>query len=208
MADDPEVSDAYALSSSEDVKALYRKWSHSYDTAFHEAQGYLLPREVATAFVAAGGAGPVLDIGAGTGLVGMHLRALNIGPIDGIDLSEDMLGVASMKGQYRGLFPRDVTKPLDLLDAPYAGVVSAGTFTLGHVGPDGLRNVLDVAARGAVFVISVNAAHFDSAGFAAVFDTFGAEIRDMTVRDVRIYDDRADEKHRGDMARLIIFRRA
>ncbi len=207
MSDDPDVNDAYALSSPEDVKALYRTWSHSYDTAFHDGQGYQLPREVAAAFIAAGGAGPVLDVGAGTGLVGDHLQAMNIGLVDGIDLSEDMLRVAGMKGTYRGLYPRDVTEPLHLLDAPYAGIVSAGTFTLGHVGPGALRNLIDVAAPGAVCVISVNTAHYKTAAFDAAFAAFGDEIIDLKTRKVRIYDDRADEGHRNDTAQLAVFRR-
>ncbi|MEM9785888.1 MAG: methyltransferase domain-containing protein [Pseudomonadota bacterium] len=208
MSDDPDVNDAYGLSSKEDVKKLYETWSHSYDTAFHDGQGYQLAREVAEAFVAAGGAGPVLDVGAGTGLVGAHLRAMNITPIDGVDLSEDMLQVAGIKGDYRGLFPGDVTAPLQLLDAPYTGIVSAGTFTLGHVGPEALRNVLDVAAPDARCVISVNATHFEAAGFSTTLDNLANEIKDLHIRDVRIYDDRADEEHRNDIARLMIFRRA
>lgn len=208
MADDPDLNDAYALSSKEDVKALYRTWAHSYDSGFSDGQGYQLPRAVAAAFVSAGGKGPVLDIGAGTGLVGAHLRAMNVEPIDGIDLSEDMLQVAAMKGAYRGLFARDVTQPLGLLDAPYAGIVSAGTFTLGHVGPEALRHVIDAAAPGAVVVISVNAAHFAAAGFADAFATMRAEITNFKTRDVRIYDDRAAEEHRNDMARLVSFRKA
>lgn len=208
MAKVPDLDVAYAMTSADDVKALYQTWSHSYDVGFVEGQGYQLPREVAQAFVGAGGVGPVLDIGAGTGLVGALLRGLNIEPVDGIDLSQDMLDVAQMKGDYRALYARDVTAPLALQDAPYAGIVSAGTFTLGHVGPDALQNVLDVAATGALIVISVNEAHYASAGFAATFAEFGDQITELTTRDVRIYDDRADEAHRSDIARLVIFRKA
>lgn len=208
MAKNPDVNDAYAMSSAEEVKALYRTWSHSYDAVFSDGQGYQLPREVVTAFVGAGGVGPVLDVGAGTGLVGTMLRRMNTQPVDGIDLSDEMLEVAHNKGDYRGLFAKDVTEPLDLIDAPYAGVISAGTFTLGHVGPDALGNLLDIAASNALFVISVNAAHYTSAGFEAAFARFGDRITDLTTRDVRIYDDRADEEHRNDMARLVIFRKA
>ncbi|MEL7181411.1 MAG: methyltransferase domain-containing protein [Pseudomonadota bacterium] len=207
MGQTPDVDDAYAMSSPDEVKDLYRAWSHSYDAVFSEGQGYQLPREVATAFVAAGGTGPVLDVGAGTGLVGTALRGMNIGTIDGIDLSEDMLQIAGMKNDYRALSVGDVTRPLDLKNAPYAGVVSAGTFTLGHVGPDALANLLAVGAKGAVYVISVNAAHFVTAGFEQAFDRFGDQIRDFTTRDVRIYDDRADESHRNDIARLVTYRK-
>lgn len=208
MGKNPDVDDAYAMSSPEEVKALYRTWSHSYDAVFSDGQGYQLPFEVAKAFVGAGGTGPVLDVGAGTGLVGTVLRHLNLGPVDGIDLSEDMLAVARSKGDYRDLLARDVTLPLNLGEAGYQGVVSAGTFTLGHVGPEALGNLLTVAAPGGLFVISVNAAHYASAGFGKVFATLGAQITDLTTRDVRIYDDRADEAHRNDMARLVIFRKA
>ena len=208
MVKNPDVDDAYAMSSPEEVKSLYRDWSHSYDVAFGEGQGYQLPREVAAAFVGAGGVGPVLDVGAGTGLVGSVLQGMNTGPVDGIDLSQEMLDVACMKGDYRALTVCDVTTPFSLADAPYAGVVSAGTFTLGHVGPEALANLLDVADRGAVLVISVNAAHYASAGFEAAFAAFGDKISDLTTRDVRIYDDRADATHRDDIARLVIFRKS
>ena len=208
MGKNLDVNDAYAMSSTEEVKALYRTWSHSYDVVFGDGQGYQLPREVAAAFVGAGGSGPVLDVGAGTGLVGSVLRGVGVGPLDGIDLSEDMLKVASMKGDYRGLSACDVTMALDLKDAPYMGIVSAGTFTLGHVGPQALDNLMDVAATGALFVISVNAAHYVSAGFEAAFATLGDQIVGLTTRDVRIYDDRADSEHRNDLARLVIFRKA
>ena len=80
----PHVKDAYALTSKEDIRSLYRDWAQTYDAGFGEAQGYDLPRQVALAFVGAGGAGPLLDVGVGTGLVGDHLAALNVAPIDGI----------------------------------------------------------------------------------------------------------------------------
>ncbi|SFS19482.1 class I SAM-dependent DNA methyltransferase [Yoonia litorea] len=205
MAKLPDVDSAYALTSPDEIKDLYRQWSHSYDVGFGESQGYQLPREVAAAFVGAGGEGPVLDVGAGTGLVGEVLRVMNTEPIDGIDLSQEMLDMAAMKGIYRHLVVCDVTEPLDLRDAPYNGVVSAGTFTLGHVGPSAIHNLIDVAATGAVFVLSVNQAHYATGGFEAVFEDLGAQISALQFRDVRIYDDRADEVHRNDIARLVIF---
>ena len=208
MAKNPDVDDAYAMKSAEEVKDLYRTWSHSYDAVFSDGQGYQLPREVAQAFVGAGGQGPVLDVGAGTGLVGSLLRGMSVGPIDGIDLSQEMLDVAAMKGDYRGVTACDVTQPLDLRDAPYMGIVSAGTFTLGHIGPEALTYLMDVAATDTTFVISVNAAHFTSAGFEVAFAALGDQIKDLTSRDVRIYDDRADEAHRNDIARLVMFKKA
>ncbi len=207
MTQPPKLSDAYAMSSAEEVKSLYREWAHSYDMGFGDAQGYQLAKEVADAFVVAGGTGPVLDVGAGTGLVAERLHARKVGPIDGLDLSDDMLGVAHMKDIYHDLHVGDVNHPLDLPVPNYSGVVSAGTFTLGHVGPSALTNLLNIAASGAVFVISVNIKHFEVAGFGAFIDSLSDQISGLIVTDVRIYDDRADAGHRHDLARLVSFRK-
>tara|TARA_R110002073_G_scaffold141688_2_gene292891 strand:- start:13 stop:639 length:627 start_codon:yes stop_codon:yes gene_type:complete len=208
MSRDPTVKDAYRMSSQDDVKRLYRHWAHSYDSGFGDGQGYQLPRAVAQAFLTAGGAGPVLDVGAGTGLVAEHLASYEVGPIDALDVSEEMLGAARMKGLYRHLMAADVTAPLPSIAGEYRGVISAGTFTMGHVGPEGLLPLLDVAASGAVFVISVNAEHYETAGFAKQMRAYSPRIQGLTLRDVRIYDDRADEAHRNDMARLMVFQKA
>ena len=47
-----------------------------------------------------------------------------------------MLDVAQTKGIYRALFAGDLTARLPVDDGTYAGIVSSGTFTNGHVGPE------------------------------------------------------------------------
>ncbi len=203
----PNLSDAYALSSDDGIRALYDAWAQTYDAGFGEAMGYQLPRAVALAFAGAGGVGPVLDFGAGTGLVADHLAHMRIGPIDAVDLSEKMLRVAQSKGHYRDLYSDDIFEPgHTLAPASYAGIVSAGTFTHGHVGPEGLRPLLALAAPGATCVLSVNAGHYDSAGFAPVLSALDTVFAEQKVQDVRIYDDRAEEQHRNDLAKLLILK--
>jgi predicted TPR repeat methyltransferase len=206
MTDNPNLENAYALRSPDEMKTLYENWADHYDISFGQDQGYQTPREVAVAFAAAGGGGPVLDVGAGTGLVAAHLHAQGITDIDALDLSDEMLRVAGEKGLYRDLIAADVTQPLPHAKR-YAGIVSAGTFTLGHVGPEGVVALMDAAAQNALFVISVNALHYESAGFADMITRLGTQITALSFKDVRIYDDRADEAHRNDIARLLIFRK-
>lgn len=205
MTNDPDLEGAYALRSPEDAKRLYAAWAKRYDCDFGDGQGYLLPKNVVRAFMVTGAKGPILDVGAGTGLVGEGLICAGISPVDGLDLSPEMLDVARAKGVYRNLIVADVTRPLDL--SGYHGIISAGTFTLGHVGPAGLVLLLDVADAGCQFVISVNAKHFHSAGFAEFLDTHTDQICDVGVEDVRIYSDKADLSHRDDIARLVTFRK-
>lgn len=206
MTDDINLEGAYALKTPEDTKRMYAAWADTYDSNFGAAQGYLTPREVVRVFVGAGGCGPVLDVGAGTGLVGEGLAAVGVGPIDALDLSEDMLRVAKGKGAYRDLIAADVTQPLGLTG--YRGIVSAGTFTVGHVGPEGIQPLLEIAEQGCLFVISVNAQHYQSAGFEALLVRLDTKIMDLTFQDMRIYSDKADLSHRYDISRLVQFKKA
>lgn len=202
MTDDPPgLHDAYALRTPDDSRRLYARWAASYDESFAQATGYRLPEAVAAAYGALGGVGPVLDLGAGTGLVGERLTARGIGPVDALDISAEMLSVAGAKGIYRRLIEGDVTAGLDLPDGGYAGVVSAGTFTLGHLGPEVLPALLGLAAPGALVAVSVNAAHHTAAGFGPALAALPVE--GLAQVEVPIY---AGGLHAADRAFVVTFR--
>lgn len=204
----PSLENAYAIETPDDNRRLYADWAETYDADFVEGTDYRMPGRIADSFTAAGGKGPVLDVGAGTGAVAMHLRAAGIAPIDGTDISPEMLAVAAQRQVYRRLFEGDVTARLDVADGTYAGVVSAGTFTLGHVGPDALDELLRVAAPGALFAISIHRAHFENAGFSAKLDSMQAKIDDLSLTEVRIYGENATGDHAKDTALIARFRKA
>lgn len=207
MKNMPALDSAFAVTSKDDVKALYAKWASTYDAGFGQAQGYQVPREVVHAFLGAGGTGPVLDVGAGTGLVGEGLKATGVEPVDALDLSPDMIEVARVKDVYRTLTVGDLLADGVLPPDTYASVVSAGTFTLGHVGPEGLAPLLATAMSGGLLVISVNEQHYAAAGFSAAFDDLSSQITDRNDKMIRIFDDRAEAAHRDDLARLLTFRK-
>lgn len=204
------LSGAYALNGPADCKRLYADWAQTYDAGFATTMAYRLPAEVAAAFLRANPiAGDVLDVGAGTGLVAVALRGLGYsGAIDGVDLSPQMLTRAAEKRIYRDLVEADITQPLPLKPR-YAGIVSSGTFTHGHVGPEALRPLLAVAKPGALIVLSVNQAVWDANGFAAAFKALEAEISGLSLDAVQIYGEAAkthDPQHAADRALLVSFR--
>ena len=213
MPKKPDLEGAYSLQSPEDSLRLYADWAKTYDEDFAARRDYRYPAVVAAHFasLATPEDAPVLDIGCGTGLVGVALRRLGAWRLDGLDISPEMLEIARAKGVYANLAAGDLTARLDLPDAAYGGLISAGTFTHGHVGPEALDELMRVARPGALCVIGVNEAHYQAHGFAAAFARLaaaGAVSAPETPR-TRIYGDRdqAKDAHAGDHALLATFRR-
>jgi predicted TPR repeat methyltransferase len=205
----PGLSNAYAIRTPDDCARVYAEWAASYDDGFAAGMGYRLPAHVAAAFLAAGGSGPVLDVGAGTGLCAQALRDLGLAdPIDGVDLSPEMLERAADKAVYRALHRADVTRPLPFA-GPYRGMVSSGTFTHGHVGPVAFGPLLAVMAPGALMAFSVNAGIWDELGFAAALDALADRLHPPEILDVPIYGAEAegvDPAHAGDRAHIVLAR--
>ncbi len=200
MTKEPNLDAAYALRTPDDSRKLYAAWADSYDTDFAMSHGYQLHNHVARHYAEVG-IGPVLDIGAGTGLCGQALAALGMGPVDGTDISPEMLIVAEGKGIYRRLFEGDVLAGLPASDGQYAGCVSSGTFTNGHVGPAGLDTIMRVTQPGGWIAISINSEHYKSQGFAEKFAGLEPHITQLTLTPVPIYQ-ASEGAHASDTAML------
>lgn len=203
-----DLKNAYALNAPADSKRLYADWAGTYDEGFAQAMDYRLARLVAFIYAEVGaGASPLLDVGAGTGLVAQNIPIKSGIEMDALDLSAEMLEAAARKGLYRKLVEADLTRPLPLADNTYGAIVSAGTFTHGHVGPEPLDELLRVARKGAVFVLAINDQHFEGHGFAAKFDALAPRIDDAEFRKVRIYGEAPTGDHKDDEAQIAVFRK-
>lgn len=200
-----DLDSAYQLRTPEDSVRYYRDWATSYDQDFAEAMHYRSPAVIAGAYALLGGAGPVLDVGAGTGLVGEALAHEGIGPVDALDISAEMLEAARAKGVYRATIEANLTRKIDIGDAVYAGCVSAGTFTTGHVGPEAFDELLRVTRPGGIFAVTVHSAFYDAAGFAAYFAGLGHRIDRFKTEPFRIYGQGAEGEHRDDIGWIVSF---
>ena len=205
------LEEAYAVETPHDNRLLYASWAATYESGFTEAKGYRYHEHVADAFVAGRRPdGPVLDVGCGTGLVGLALRQRGVGTIDGVDISPEMLAEARAKqadgAVYRYLIDADLTQPLAMADDVYAGLVSAGTFTHGHLPPDPLDELIRAAMAGARAAIGINAAHFEELGFAAWFDAAVADgrIGPYEIVTIPVYENSSTNKA-DDMSNVVVF---
>ena len=188
---------AYAVRSPDDNRELYAEWAPTYEQFLDDSR-YIYARQVAEVFAARSSPGgePVLDAGCGTGRVGLELSRLGVSPVDGIDISPQMLKRArTLTGpdgepSYRRLMEADLTGPVELETGSYGGIVSSGAFTHGHLGPDALSELLRVARSGAIGVIGVNASIFESNGFKGCFERYASDgvVDDLEVQVRPVYD--------------------
>ncbi len=216
MSDDAlGLDEAYSVQSPEDNKRLYAKWAATYDSSFVDAKQYRYPKAISEVFdqVVTDSVARVLDIGTGTGLTGMYLSRLRPDVVlDGMDISPEMLEQAALKTRtngspvYRQLYERDLTQDVLNENAPYEALISSGTFTHGHLGPECLRNLLPLLANNGWLVVGVNNEHFEAKAFAAQLDSLVllGEITEPEILRIDVYE--PGSVHYGDQARVIVTR--
>lgn len=208
MSEKPDLSAAYDLRTPQDSKRLYRIWAETYDADFVAAHGYRMPARIAEVYRGLGGSWPCLDVGCGTGAVGKHMGEGAV--IDGLDISPDMLAIARKTGLYRTLYEADLTRPLPLPNETWAGMVSAGTFTTGHVGPDAIPRLLPCLRSGAHVAMTVKTGFYTLAGFEAVLRALEGEksIEARRSDTEAVYaEGLAPEGHDADTVEIITFRK-
>jgi SAM-dependent methyltransferase len=178
---DGHLGAVYGAKTPDEVARLYDLWAATYD-ADMVAAGYRHPAIASAMFARAvpKGAGPVLDAGAGTGLIGTLLAILGYPNIEALDISEGMLAVARAKGVYSALHRLALGGPLPFADGHFAGVISTGVFTSGHVGAEGLPELVRICRPGGAVVLTVKETVWKAGVGAAVADLIAAGVLKVT----------------------------
>jgi len=146
----------YEAKQPEQLAKLYDGWADTYEEEMARA-GYRHPTICAALFArhVPRGATPILDAGAGTGLLGEWLQLLGYPHVEALDLSEGMLAKAAAKGVYAAVHRIALGGPLPFADEHFAAVVSAGVFTTGHVGSESLDELIRICRPGGAIVLTV-----------------------------------------------------
>ena len=152
------LQDAYSLETKEQTTEFYRQWAASYESEV-TGNGYITPERCAKALASQVEDldAPVLDLGCGTGLSGIALRAAGFGTIDGCDLSAEMLQQAKAHPElYRRIWQCDVTQPFDFEAGTYQHIAATGLIAVGHAPPETIDLALSALPKGGCLVFSLN----------------------------------------------------
>ena len=165
----------YGASSNAELRALYDDWAGRYDQDL-QAFGYSYPPVIAglvARYVRERDA-PILDAGAGTGIVGEVLALLGYVRLTGIDLSDGMLAVARAKAVYVELKNQTLGERLDFADDGFAAAVSAGVLTTGHAPPSCLDELIRITRPGGHLIFTLSVPVYEEGGFKPKLEALSA----------------------------------
>lgn len=138
------------------LSECYNLWAQTYDIDVHQLE-YVAPQYMSQQIFTYLNSTPlsnlekltVLDVGCGTGILGNYLYDLGFRHIDGLDISRQMIEKAKEKEVYQLLATNaDLNKTYDL-------VISCGMFTIGHVYPNTLENLIQYTHINGLIYISI-----------------------------------------------------
>lgn len=170
---------ARAISGSTDARSVYADWANTYDHdvfATLKISGSDRIADLLHDHVSDVKSAEVLDAGCGTGAVAGRLKSHGFDLIDGVDLSPEMLQVAKSKNLYRNLVEANLNEPFILSHSPYSAIVSAGTFTTGHVGAEGFHNLFSHLQRGGLMACVIAIPVWERDQFAALTSNLPVDV--------------------------------
>ena len=164
-----KLYDSLDLSESKNKKKLldiYQKWAALYDKDNDDELGTVSQPNSVQTFqrYVKDKSKYIIDVGCGTGLVGLQLKKLGYKNFDGVDLSQEMIDIAIDRG-YASLFLGNLNETLPIEGDQYEAAICVGVFTHGHVGPSRLEELIRIVKPGGIICFTVNEDVYESYGF-------------------------------------------
>ena len=180
--------DLSARENDQELLDVYKKWASIYDQDNDDVLGTVSqPNSVQILHKHLSDKNQkIIDVGCGTGLVGLELSKLGYTNFDGVDISKEMIDIAINRG-YRSLFLGNLNESLPLEGNSYDAALCVGVFTHGHVGPSRLEELTRVIKSEGLVCFTVNEDVYESYGFDKVIKELEAkkvwEILEFTKQD-------------------------
>jgi len=160
----------------EDLQDVYKEWASAYDHDNDNLLGTVsqpLSVQIFQEYMKDKSA-RVIDVGCGTGLVGVELENSGFNNFDGIDISQEMIDVAKQRG-YSKLFIGSLNSSLPFENNEYGAALCVGVFTHGHVGSDRLEELARIVKPGGIICFTINEGVYESYGFNSEIERLESE---------------------------------
>ena len=151
------IHQSHKIENKEKLKEYYKTWSSTYDNDVRSCE-YNGPETITNILIRNFNiyGSSILDVGCGTGLLAEYLNKDKYQIlIDGIDISNEMIEIASKRNYYNSLSIVDVFDITSQQVKKYDYAISAGMFTHNHVGPKAIENILNYLENDGVFIFTV-----------------------------------------------------
>ena len=158
--------DLSASQNEEELLDVYKKWASIYDKDNDDLLGTVSQPNSVQIFhkYIVDKNQKIIDVGCGTGLVGLELQKLGYTNFDGIDISKDMIDIAIDRG-YKALFLGNLNDFLPIESDSYDAALCVGVFTHGHVGPGRLKELSRIVKSDGLVCFTINEDVYESYGF-------------------------------------------
>jgi predicted TPR repeat methyltransferase len=166
----------YQTKNNDQLSVRYDEWAKNYENDLCTAFNWIGPERVAEVFAAhVAKDARVLDIGAGTGMVGVLLAKQGFSDLAANDLSQGMLDEACRKNVYRELRIMVLGEHLGYEDDAFDAGVACGVFTVGHAPASSFDELLRIIRPGGLLIFSMQTIAYETAGFKEKFDELEAD---------------------------------
>ena len=104
----------------------------------------------------------VLDVGAGTGLLGEEMRNKGFSRMDALDMSKKMLEESKAKDLYTNFFTLPIGEEATpgIAENSYDAAVATGVYVEGHAPMKSLHELVRIVKPGGFIIFSLNDPHF------------------------------------------------
>jgi len=172
----------------DELLGVYKDWASLYDKDNDDLLGTVSQPNTVQIFheYIKGSKLKIIDVGCGTGLVGLELQKLGFSNFDGIDISQEMINIAQGRG-YSTLFLGNLNKSLPLEPNSYDAALCVGVFTHGHVGPERLSELVRIVKPEGIICFTINEGVYESYGFDIAIKRLES-INVWKVLDIRKHD--------------------
>ena len=150
----------------EDLQDVYKEWAAAYDHDNDNLLGTVsqpLSVQIFQEYIKDKSL-RIIDVGCGTGLVGVELKNSGFTNFDGIDISQEMIDIAKQRG-YSKLFIGSLNESLPFESNEYDAAFCVGVFTHGHVGSNRLDELVRIVKPGGIICFTINEGVYKPYGF-------------------------------------------